>query len=92
MVNFVGWQKAQELARAEPVIFVEILGEAPGARSLEVHVMSPSGKHLHELERDDTGLVPLEDIEDVVARIAASRNVRYATIRRAEDRWPPPWA
>ena len=92
MVNFVGWQKAQELARAEPVIFVEILGEAPGARSLEVHVMSPSGVHLYELERDDTGLVPLEDIEEVVARIAASRNVRYATIRRAEDRWPPSWA
>lgn len=92
MVGFVGWQKAQELARAEPVIFVEILGEAPGARSLEVHVMSPSGVHLYELERDDTGLVPLEDIEEVVARIAASRNVRYATIRRAEDRWPPSWA
>ena len=92
MVNFIGWQKAQELARAEPVIFVEIMGEAPGARSLEVHVMSPSGEHLHELERDDTGLVPLEDIEALVARIAASRNVRYAAIRHAEDRWPPPWA
>jgi hypothetical protein len=92
MVDFIGWQKAMELAHAEPVIFVEIMGEAPGARSLEVHVMSPSGVHLHELERDDTGLVPLEDIQDVVARIAASRNVRYAAIRRAEDRWPPPWA
>jgi hypothetical protein len=54
-----------------------------------VHVMSPSGEHLHELERDDTGLVALEDIEPLVARIAASRNVRYATIRRAEDCWPP---
>jgi hypothetical protein len=54
--------------------------------------MSPSGVHLHEIERDDTGLVSLEDIQDVVARIAASRNVRYAAIRRAEDRWPPPWA
>lgn len=92
MVNFVGWQKAQELARVEPVIFVEIMGEAPGARSLEVHVMSPSGKRLHELERDDTGLVSLDDIEAVVAGIAASHNVRYASIRRAEDRWPPPWA
>lgn len=92
MVNFIGWQRAQELARVEPVIFVEIMGEASGARSLEVHVMSPSGKHLHELERNDTGLVALEDIQDVVARIAASRNVRYAAIRRAEDRWPPPWA
>ena len=92
MVHFVGWQKAKELARTEPVIFVEIMGEAPGGRSLEVHVMSPSGVHLHELERDDTGLVSLEDIQGVVDRIAASRNVRYAAIGRAEDRWPPPWA
>ena len=43
MVDFISWQKAKELARAEPVIFVEIMGEAPGERSLEVHVMSPSG-------------------------------------------------
>lgn len=92
MVEFIGWQRAEELARTEPVIFVEIMGEAPGARSLEVHVMSPNGRHLHELERDDTGLVALEDIQEVVGRIAASRNVRYAAIGRAEDRWPPPWA
>jgi len=92
MVEFIGWQRAEELARIEPVIFVEIMGEAPGARSLEVHVMAPSGVHLHELERDDTGLVPMENIEAVVDRIAASRNVRYAAIRRAEDRWPPSWA
>lgn len=92
MVDFVGWQRAEELARSEPVVFVEIMGEAPGARSLEVHVMSPSGERLHELQRDDTGLVALEDIRDVITRIAASRNVRYAAIRRAEDSWPPPWA
>jgi len=92
MVDFIGWQKAEELARTEPVVFVEIMGEAPGARSLEVHVMSPGGVHLHEFERDDTGLVPLEDIQEVVGRIAASRKVRYAAICRAEDRWPPPWA
>ena len=92
MVDFISWEKAKELAHAEPVAFVEIMGEAPGARSLEVHIMSQSGVHLHEIERDDTGLVSLEDIQDVVARIAASRNVRYAAIRRAEDRWPPLWA
>lgn len=92
MVDFVGWQRAEELARSEPVVFVEIMGEAPGARSLEVHVMSPSGERLHELQRDDTGLVALEDIRDVITRIAAARNVRYAAIRRAEDSWPPPWA
>jgi hypothetical protein len=50
MVEFIGWQRAEELARTEPVI------------------------------------------QDVVGRIAASRNVRYAAIGRAEDRWPPPWA
>ena len=92
MVDFIGWQRAEELARTEPVIFVEIMGEGPGTRSLEVHVMSPSGERLHELQRDDTGLVALEDIRDVITRIAASRNVRYAAIRRAEDSWPPPWA
>ena len=44
MVDFISWEKAKELAHAEPVAFVEIV------------------------------------------------DVRYAAIRRAEDRWPPPWA
>jgi mono/diheme cytochrome c family protein len=33
MVDFIGWQRAKELARAEPAIFVEIMGETLGARS-----------------------------------------------------------
>ena len=51
MVDFISCEQAKELAHAEPVAFVEIMGEAPGARSLEVHIMSPSGVHLHEIER-----------------------------------------
>jgi hypothetical protein len=33
-----------------------------------------------------------ETVDELVARIAAARGVRYATIYPAEDSWPPPWA
>lgn len=92
MVEFIGREQAKKRARKEPVIFVEIMGEANGQRSLEVHVMRPGAEGLYEVERDDTGLVPGETIEQLVNRIAADNGCRYATIYPAEDRWPPPWA
>lgn len=92
MVDFVTWQKAKELVRREPVLFAEIMGETPETQTLEVHVMTPTGAGLHELERDDTGAVPGEKVHDLLARIAAARRVRYAAIRGAEDEWPPRWA
>jgi hypothetical protein len=92
MVDFVSRERAKELVRSEPVVFAEVMGEATGAQSLEVHVMRPTAAGLHEVERDDTGPLPGEAAREHVARIAAARGVRYATIYPAEDRWPPPWA
>ena len=92
MVEFVSRERATELVRSEPVVFAEIMGEATGAPSLEVHVMRPTRRGLHEVERDATGPVPGETVPELVARIAAARGARYATIYPAEDRWPPPWA
>jgi hypothetical protein len=92
MVDFVNRERAKELVRREPVVFAEIMGEVMGAPSLEVHVMRPTATGLHEVERDDTGPVAGETVDELVARIAAARGVRYATIYPAEDSWPPPWA
>lgn len=92
MVNFVSFERAKELVRHEPVVFAEIMSERPDAESLELHVMYRYGVRLHEAERDDTGPVPKGSVRDVVARVAAARDVRYATIYQAEEQWPPPWA
>jgi hypothetical protein len=92
MVQFVSWERAQELVRQEPVVFVEIMTGAAGRPSLEVHVMYPTREGLQEAERDDTGPVRDEKVRELVTRIAAARNVRYAAIRGAEDHWPPAWA
>lgn len=92
MVEFIGRKKARDLAREEAVIFVEIMGEAKGARNLEVHVMRPTPEGLYEVERDDTGLIPGDSIEQLVERVATAHGCRYATIYPAENDWPPPWA
>jgi hypothetical protein len=91
MVQYIGWKEAQARVREEPVIFAEVLVRDPGGQKLEVHVMVPMGDSVHEVERDDTGRIPAERAEALIARIAAERNIRYATMRRAEDAWPPDW-
>ena len=60
MVDFVTWREAKELVRREPVLFAEIMTQTPETQSLEIHVMTPTGAGLHELERDDTGAMPGE--------------------------------
>ncbi len=92
MVDFVSWREAKDLVQREPVLFAEIMAQTPETQSLEIHVMTPTGAGLHEIERDDTGAMPGEKVHDLLARIAAARNVRYAAIGRAEDEWPPRWA
>jgi hypothetical protein len=73
------------------VVFAEIMGEGMDQKALEVHVMRPSRDGAYEEERDDTGPVAGESVQGLVARIAAAHGCRYATICRAEDRWPPAW-
>jgi len=92
MVDFISREQAKDLVRNEPVVFAEVMDKTAGMRSLEVHVMRPSAGGLYEVERDDTGPVASESVEQLVSRIAAARGCRYATIYPAEDRWPPPWA
>lgn len=92
VLDFVNHERAKELVRKEPVVFAEIMGEGMGEQSLEVHVMRPGADGLYEVERDDTGPVPGETVQALVARIAAAHRCRYATIYPAEDHWPPPWA
>ena len=91
MVSFVSWREAKARVREEPVVFAEVVSDAPECKKLEIHVMYPTSRGLHEAERDDTGCIPGEEVQDLVARIATARNVRYATIRGAEDHWPPEW-
>jgi hypothetical protein len=91
-LDFVDRERAKDLVRTEPVVFAEIMGEGMGEQSLEVHVMRPGAGGLYEVERDDTGPIPGETVQALVARIAAAHRCRYATIYPAEDRWPPPWA
>jgi len=91
VLDFVDHERAKELVRTEPVVFAEIMGEGMGKQSLEVHVMRPGADGLYEVERDDTGPVPGETVQALVARIAAAHCCRYATIYPAEDRWPPAW-
>lgn len=92
MVDFIPKDRAKDLVRSEPVVFAEVMDKTSGAHSLEVHVMRPTTGGVYEVERDDTGPLASETIEQLVARIAAARGCRYATIYPAEDRWPPPWA
>jgi hypothetical protein len=91
MVNFISWREAQARVGEEPVIFAEVMSEAPEGQKLEIHVMRPTSKGLHEAERDDTGHIPGGEVRKFIARLAAARNVRYAAIRGAEDHWPPEW-
>ncbi len=91
MVSFVSWREAKARVREEPVIFAEVVSDARECKKLEIHVMTPTSRGLHEAERDDTGCIPGEEVRGVVARIATARNVRYAAIRGAEDHWPPEW-
>jgi hypothetical protein len=89
MVEFITPERAKDLVRGEPVVFAEVMSGEP---SLEVHVMRPAGDCLYEMERDDTGPVPGESVDALVARIAEAHGCRYATIYPAEDGWPPAWA
>lgn len=89
--NFVDPERARRLVRTQPVVFAEIMGEASGTQTLEVHVMRPAAGGIHEVERDDTGPVTGEKAQIIVAQIAAAHNCRYATIYPAETRWPPSW-
>jgi len=91
-LDFVDRERAKDLVLKEPVVFAEIMGEGMGEQSLEVHVMCPDVDGPYEAQRDDTGPVPGETVQALVARIAAAHRCRYATIYPAEDRWPPPWA
>ena len=91
-VMFIDPEQAKRLVRDEPVVFAEIVGRTNGESSLEVHVLRRSGQSLYEVERDDTGAVPGETVEALVARIAAAHRCRYATVYPAEDQWPPSWA
>jgi hypothetical protein len=92
MVQFISRKKAMELVRSEPVVFAEIVSRSVGGPSLEVHVMHPVPHGAYEVERDDTGPVSSENVEQLISRIAAARGCRYATIYPAEENWPPPWA
>lgn len=92
ILDFVDRERAKELVRKEPVVFAEIMGEGMGEQSLEVHVMRPGADGIYEVERDDTGPIPGETVQALVARIAAAHRCRYATIYPAEDCWPPQWA
>ena len=91
MVNYISWKEAQARVQHEPVIFAEVLSHHREGQKLEVHVMAPTSRGVHELERADTGRLPGEKVDELIARIAAEHGVRYATIRRAEDHWPPDW-
>jgi hypothetical protein len=91
MVDFISWHEAQARAKDEPVVFAEVVSDDPEGQSLEIHVMTPTVRGLHEAQRDDTGRIPRDQVHAFVGRIAAERNVRYATIRSAEDQWPPEW-
>ena len=91
-VAFVDPESAKDLVRGEPVVFAEIVGQGSDERSLEVHVLRRAGHYIYEVERDDTGPIPVETVHALVARIAAVHHCRYATICPAEDRWPPAWA
>jgi hypothetical protein len=90
-VAFVSWHQAKELARVESVVFAEVLGSDDGALSLEIHVMHPHGKGLHEAQRDDTGPVAVTAVRQRVAQVAAENGCRYAAIGSAEKDWPPDW-
>jgi len=76
----------------EPVVFAEIMSDARTGHTLEVHVMTPTRQGMHELERDDTGNVPADEVPALLARIAARYNAQYAAISGAEEQWPPRWA
>ena len=91
-VEFVPWQRAQQLAQAEPVVFAEIVGADDGSRNLEIHVMQPYGKRLHEAQRESTESIPVSEVRARVAQVAAEHGCRYAAISRAEKDWPPEWA
>jgi hypothetical protein len=91
-VAFVAPERAKDLVRGEPVVFAEIVGDGGDESSLEVHVLRRAGHYIYEIERDDTGPIPGETVQALVARIAAAHHCRYATIYPAEDRWPPCWA
>lgn len=92
MVTFVELARAKELVRKETVVFAEVMDEARAPHSLEVHVMRPGREGLYEVERDDTGPVPGENVRGLVERVAMAHGSRYATIYPAEERWPPSWA
>lgn len=91
MVQYIGWKVAQARVREEPVIFAEVTSRGPEGQKLEVHVMVPTSAGVHEVERDDTGRLASEQAEEVIAQIAEEHKVRYATIRRVQDAWPPDW-
>lgn len=89
MVEFISWEEAMERVRHEPVLFAEVMSEDRDTLSLELHVMHPGSRGAVEFERDDTGGIPIRQVHDVLRRIAADNDVRYAAIHRAEKQWPP---
>ena len=91
MVTYISWKDAQARVRHEPVIFAEVVSHDRHGQKLEIHVMVPTSRGVHEAERDDTGRIPGEKVDEVIGRIAAAHKVRYAVIRGAEDHWPPDW-
>lgn len=88
-LDFVSPERAETLARRQPVVFAELLGESAGARRLEVRVMRPVAGGVYEVERNDTGPVAGETVYAIVAQIAAEHRCRYATIYSSEDRSAP---
>jgi len=54
MVDFISWHEAQARAKDEPVVFAEVVSDDPEGQKLEIHVMTPTVRGLHEAERDDT--------------------------------------
>ena len=91
MVTYISWKEARARVVREPVIFAEVMIRRPEGQKLEVHVMMPSPTGPYEVERDDTGRLMGEEVDALIASVAAEHGVRYATIRGAEDDWPPEW-
>ena len=91
MVTYISWKDAQTRVREEPVIFAEVVSQERGGQKLEVHVMVPTDRGLHEAERNDTGHITGEAVDRLIERIAVKHRVRYAAMRGAEDHWPPEW-
>ncbi len=92
MIEFVSRERAIELVGTEPVVFAEVVAGTDDARSLEVHVMRPTGGGLHEVVRDDTGPLPDETVREHVTRIVETHGARYAVLYPGEEKWPPTWA